>query len=176
MIVIVDYEVGNLGSVQNMFKKVGASAVISKDPAVIAQASKILLPGIGRFDFCMQALKKSGLIPILEKKVLSEKVPTLGICVGFQLLAQKSEEGDVPGLGWIPAVVKKFRFRPDMNLKVPHMGWNWVHAKKDSPLTHDLGPEPRFYFAHSYFMETAVPDLRLLQTDYGETFTSAIQN
>ena len=173
MIVIIDYEVGNLGSVQNMFKKVGAPSQISKDPAVIEQATKLLLPGIGRFDFCMQALKRSGLIPLLQKKVLVEKTPTLGICVGFQMLAEKSEEGVEPGLGWIPAEVKKFKSQAD--LKVPHMGWNWVKPLKDSKLLQNFGEEPRFYFAHSYYMESGVAEYNLLQTDYGVTFTSAIQ-
>ncbi len=173
MIVIIDYEVGNLGSVQNMFKKVGAPSKISKDPAVIAQATKLLLPGIGRFDYCMQALQRSGLIPLLEKKVLVEKTPTLGICVGFQMLAEKSEEGLEAGLGWLPAEVKKFKSRTD--LKVPHMGWNWVKPLRESLLLQNFGEEPRFYFAHSYYMETRVPDFDLLQTDYGVPFTSAIQ-
>ncbi len=173
MIVIIDYEVGNLGSVQNMFKKVGATSQISKDPTVIAQATKLVLPGIGRFDFCMQALQKSGLIPLLQKKVLVEKTPTLGICVGFQMLAEKSEEGAEAGLGWIPAEVKKFKSQKD--LKVPHMGWNWVKPLKDSKLLENFENEPRFYFAHSYYMETKVSDYDLLQTDYGVTFTSAVQ-
>ncbi len=173
MIVIIDYEVGNLGSVQNMFRKVGAASQISKDPAVISQATKLVLPGIGRFDFCMQALQKSGLIPLLQEKVLVKKTPTLGICVGFQMLAEKSEEGLEAGLGWIPAEVKKFKSKAD--LKVPHMGWNWVKPLHDSSLLKNFGDEPRFYFAHSYYMETKVPDHDLLQTHYGVTFTSAIQ-
>ena len=173
MIVIIDYEVGNLGSVQNMFKKVGAASQISKNPEVIAQATKLLLPGIGRFDFCMQALRRSNLIPILEKKVLQEKTPTLGICVGFQMLAEKSEEGIEAGLGWLPAQVKKFKSQAD--LKVPHMGWNWVKPLKESQLLQNFGEDPRFYFAHSYYMETKVPEHNLLQTEYGVSFTSAIQ-
>jgi glutamine amidotransferase len=174
-VIIIDYQVGNLGSVLNMFKKVGVPAMISSDPKVIGEAERILLPGIGRFDFCMQSLKKSGLIPLLEKKVFTDKVPTLGICVGYQLLAQHGEEGNCDGLGWIPAQVKKFKFLPSEKMKVPHMGWNWVKPVKESPLSKGFTENSKFYFAHSYYVETQDPNIDLLKTDYGFEFTSAIQ-
>jgi glutamine amidotransferase len=175
MIVLVDYQAGNLGSVRNMFKKVGAAITVSTDPRVLEQADKIILPGIGRFDHCMQALEKSNLIPILEKKVLTEKTPCLGICVGFQLMARHGEEGNCNGLNWIDADVKKFKFLPSQNLKVPHMGWNFVKPLKESPLVQNFGEEPRFYFAHSYYFDCADKSVCLLETEYGLPFTSAVQ-
>ncbi len=175
MIALIDYQAGNLGSILNMFKKVGVSVEVSTDPQVIEAADKIILPGIGRFDYCMQALEKSGLIPLLERKILQEKAPCLGICVGYQLMAEFSEEGDYKGLGWIPAQVRKFRFDTSLNLKVPHMGWNYVRLLKDSAMIASFGEEPRFYFAHSYYVDCKDSSIRLLETDYGISFTAAIQ-
>lgn len=174
MIVLVDYQAGNLGSIQNMFKKVGATIVVSSHPDLIEQADKIILPGIGRFDHCMQALQNTRLIPLLEKRILVDKIPCLGICVGFQMLAEHSEEGDCRGLGWIPAKVKKFQFSLAEKLKIPHMGWNYVRNVKPTALTQNLGEEPRFYFAHSYYMDCPDRQFRMMETDYGIPFTSAV--
>lgn len=173
MIVIVDYQVGNLGSIQNMFKKVGAPALVSQDPEEIRKADKLVLPGMGRFDFCMGALERSGLRDVLEERVLQDRVPCLGICVGFQILASHGEEGDCAGLNWIPAQVKKLRLSE--GLKIPHMGWNFVEVQKESPLVQGFDQDTRFYFAHSYFMECQDPHLALLTTEYGHTFVCAIQ-
>lgn len=176
MITIVNYGMGNLGSVQNMFKRIGVPSEISGDPAVIADAVKLLLPGVGAFDAAMQKIADSGLRTILDKKVLQDKIPILGICLGMQLLTDSSEEGILPGLGWIKARTRKFRFEANSNLKVPHMGWNRVHIKKDSFLIQNLPEEPRFYFVHSYFVQCDNEEDVLTTTQYGTDFHSIIQS
>jgi len=175
MITIINYGMGNLGSVQNMFKRIGVSSEISGDPDVIARSTKLLLPGVGAFDAAMQKIADSGLRAVLDKKVLEEKVPTLGICLGMQLLTNSSEEGVLPGLGWIPARTVKFRFPSDSKLKIPHMGWNYVFSKKESPLTSDLPEEPRFYFVHSYYVQCDNEQDVLTTTPYGTDFDSIVQ-
>ena len=137
MITIVDYGMGNLGSIQNMFKRIKVESEITSDVRAIAQAKKILLPGVGAFDAAMQMIESAGLLPVLNKKVLDDKVPTFGICLGMQLLTKSSEEGKLPGLGWIDARTVKFNFSNN-SLKIPHMGWNTVNVKRESPLINDL--------------------------------------
>ena len=117
MITIIDYGMGNLGSVQNMFNRIGVKSQISKDPCVIDNAEKLLLPGVGAFDAAMQKISDSGLKQVLDKKVLVDKIPVLGICLGMQLLTNRSEEGSMPGLGWIDAVTIKFNFENSSHLK-----------------------------------------------------------
>lgn len=172
MITIVDYGMGNLGSVLNMFKKIGEPAQISSDLTVISKAEKLLLPGVGAFDAAMERLTQTELRNVLDEKALKEKVPVLGICLGMQLLTNKSEEGQLSGLGWIPANTYKF---PQSQLKVPHMGWNLVECFKPSPLTADFNNEYRFYFVHSYYVKTESQNHSILQTQYGVKFDSAIQ-
>ncbi|MEW5724984.1 MAG: imidazole glycerol phosphate synthase subunit HisH [Thermodesulfobacteriota bacterium] len=150
MIVIVDYHMGNLGSILNMLKKIGAPAVISSRTDDLAAAEKLILPGVGSFDAGMKNIADLGLRPVLERKVIEEKTPVLGICLGMQLLARRSEEGERPGLGWIEAEAVRFRF-PGNNgkLKVPHMGWNFLEVHRPHPLLEGLTGS-RFYFVHSY--------------------------
>ena len=177
MIVIVDYGIGNLGSIANMFRKVGAAATISSDAAAIEDAEKIVLPGVGSFDRAMRELVASGLIPTLQAKVQAG-TPLLGVCLGMQLLGRGSEEGALPGLGWVDASV--VHFRPPgsngsrANLKVPHMGWNVLEPARDHPLLADLGEEPRFYFVHSYHVVCDDPRTALGHADYGGPFVAAI--
>lgn len=174
MIVIVDYKVGNLGSIRNMFRKIGANAEISSDPQRIAVAEKLVLPGVGAFDAGMENLNRSGLVPQLNERVLERGVPTLGICLGMQLMARTSSEGAQPGLGWLDAEVR--RFEPaNPALKVPHMGWNRVHAVRASALIAELPPEPRFYFVHSYYMACSNPGDVLLTCSYDLDFHAAVQ-
>lgn len=138
-IIIIDYGMGNIGSVFNMFKRIGVKAEISKDLAVISDAEKILLPGVGAFDRAMRQIQDSGLKEILDTKALVDKVPILGICLGMQLLTRGSEEGSLPGLGWIAADTIKF---PDMQgLKVPHMGWNEAKSATPCMLKTDCQPK-----------------------------------
>ena len=172
MITIVDYGMGNLGSIQNMFRRAGVTAHISGDPAVVSEAKKILLPGVGAFDTAMQRINDSGLRPVLDRKALEEKVPILGICLGMQLITRSSEEGGLPGLGWIAALTR--RFPASLGLKVPHMGWNVVTPVRNSPLLEGLSEESRFYFVHSYRVDVENPEDSLLKTTYGVTFDAAV--
>lgn len=172
MIAIVDYGMGNLGSIQNMLRRIGVAAEVTGDAAVLAGAAKILLPGVGAFDTAMERINASGLRTVLDRKALEERVPIMGICLGMQLLTRGSEEGTLPGLGWVPAATRRFPRTPALN--VPHMGWNVVTSVRDSPLTRGLEPETRYYFVHSYYVQ--VDDLRdtILQAHYGVTFDAVI--
>lgn len=174
MITIVDYKMGNLGSILNMLKKLGQAALVTADPALIERADKLVLPGVGAFDAGMNNLERSGLIPLLNRRVLEDRVPTLGICLGMQLMTRSSEEGTRAGLGWINA--EALRFRPtDAALKVPHMGWNRVLPARTSALTDELPEEPRFYFVHSFYVRCLDSADVLLTTPFGEPFASAFQ-
>lgn len=172
MIAIIDYDIGNLGAVANMLNRLGAACEITADAACIAQAERIVLPGNGAFDACMRNLRASGLVPLLERKVLEERVPLLGICVGAQMLGRGSEEGVEPGLGWMDLRVRRF---PDLpGLRVPHMGWNEVKAAPDHPLAAGMGADTRFYFVHSYYIEPARPEDVILQAEYGIAFAAGV--
>lgn len=173
MITIVDYGMGNLGSIQNMLKAVDVQSVVTSDHKIISDAQKLILPGVGAFDSAMERINGSGLRDVLDRKVLEEKVPVLGICLGMQLLTRGSEEGVLPGLGWIPGDTT--RFPKIEGLKVPHMGWNLVADSSTSKLTKDLGEEPRFYFVHSYAVSVDDQNHSILKTTYGIKFDSAIQ-
>lgn len=174
MITIVDYGMGNLGSIKNMFKRIGVSAVVSGDLVTISAASKLLLPGVGAFDKAMERINSDGLRQVLDRKALEERVPVLGICLGMQLLTKSSEEGTSSGLGWIAA--KASRFPVISGLKVPHMGWNVVIPTQESPLIKELPEASRFYFVHSYCVQVEDEGDSLLKTDYGLRFDSAIQH
>ena len=168
MITIVDYGVGNLGSIVNMLKKVGAKAQASSDPDVLSQARKLILPGVGAFDAGMKKLNEAGLVPLLNELVLEKKVPVIGLCLGMQLLTKGSEEGTEAGLGWIDAHTVRFKFGPEnANLKIPHMGWNTLDVQRQHPLVSDLGLESRFYFVHSYHVVCADEADVVAYTDYG---------
>lgn len=164
-----------MSSVQNMFKKAGASSVITNDPLVIERASKLLLPGVGAFDNCMQKLDDSGLRGLLGKKVLEEKTPLLGICVGLQMLMESSEEGKLNGLGWIKGKVSQFdKTQMAENPKIPNMGWLDVKVKKQSGLMNTL-EGARFYFVHSYHVNVSNPHDELISAMYGYEFTAGIE-
>jgi glutamine amidotransferase len=175
MITIIDIGFGNLGSIYNMFTKVGAESKITSDLNEIKKAEKILLPGVGAFDNAMKYIIESGLNEILKEKVLNEKIPILGICLGMQLLTNSSEEGNLPGLGFINAGTFKFRFNGNENLRVPHMGWDSVIKSNESTLTENLPDDPKFYFVHSYYVKINDEADSILKTVYGITFDSAIQ-
>ncbi|CAN5285370.1 imidazole glycerol phosphate synthase subunit HisH [soil metagenome] len=176
MITIINYGMGNLGSVQNMLKRIGVPCEISGDAAVISKAKKILLPGVGAFDAAMIKMKESGLKAVLDEKALNEKVPVLGICLGMQLLTRSSEEGVQRGLGWVPAQTLKFNFTAASELKVPHMGWNVTHPKKASKLTENFSDKTRFYFVHSYYVKADNAEDVLTTTHHGIDFDSIIQH
>ncbi|CAA6804520.1 MAG: Imidazole glycerol phosphate synthase amidotransferase subunit (EC [uncultured Sulfurovum sp.] len=176
MITIVDYEMGNVGSIYNMFKYLGIKAKIENDPNKIKNASKLLLPGVGSFDTAMKKIQEKDLLDVLNEKALKEKVPVLGICLGMQLLTNESEEGLGKGLGWIDAKSINFKNKIQTQLKVPHMGWNTVQQSNDSPLTvgFDCYDETRFYFVHSFFVKVNDEKDSILKTNYGIDFDSAI--
>ena len=166
---------GNLGSILNMMKKIGASAVISSKISDIEKADKLILPGVGAFDNGMKNLSERGLIQVLNDKVIKDATPILGICLGMQLFAKRSEEGILDGLGWIDAETVKFRFEGDKtDLKIPHMGWNYLKIAKEHPLFGDLGDKPRFYFVHSYHVVCNSSEDVLATTYYGYDFVSSI--
>ena len=175
-ITIVDYGMGNIGSLLNMFRRIGAQAEVSADPAQIAQARKILLPGVGAFDAAMERIDALGLRDLLRTRALDDKVPFMGICLGMQLLGRASEEGTAKGLDLIPAEARRFPSSQGIKsgLKVPHMGWNAVEVLKQTPLTESLPPDPRFYFVHSYFMEADAPADRMLACTYGQRFDAGL--
>jgi glutamine amidotransferase len=174
MIAIVDYGTGNLCSILNMLKKVGAKGVISSDAVELRNADKLILPGVGAFDNAMGNLEKLGLIPILNELVVKGRKPILGICLGMQLLTHTSEEGKLPGLGWIDADTVRFRFDERNRLKIPHMGWNTIEQVKKSPLLDDADAEPRFYFVHSYHVVCRKEEDVLTKTTYGYDFISSV--
>lgn len=176
MIAIINYGMGNLGSIANMFKKVGAAATITSDPVEIEKADKLVLPGVGAFDAGMRNLQESKLIPLLNQKVLVEKTPLVGLCLGMQLLTKESEEGRLAGLGWIDAKTVKFKFDSfGASLKIPHMGWNTVRPCQPHPLFIELATEARFYHVHSYHVICSDPGANTIaETEYGYPFASAI--
>lgn len=177
-IVIINYGMGNLGSIANMIKKIGGNSIISSDKTEIFQAEKLILPGIGAFDHGMINLEQLGLIDILREKVLEQKIPVLGICLGMQLLAEGSEEGNLPGLGWISGKAVKFNSglgNAVEKLLIPHMGWNSVEVKKQSKLFDNMDEELRFYFVHSYHVVCKDPEDVLATTFYGNQFTSCLE-
>lgn len=166
-VTIIDYGVGNLGSIQNMLKKLGVQSEIATDAGTIERATKIILPGVGAFDAGMTQLNQSGLRPSLDTAVLHRRVPVAGICLGMQLMTERSEEGALAGLGWVSA--KTIRFEPPANetMKIPHMGWSVVSKAKQSPALNLLGDESRFYFVHSYYVDCSNRADVLLTAQYG---------
>ncbi len=175
MITIVDYGTSNLGSMTNMLRKIGQASRIASTSDQLAEASKIILPGVGSFDAGMRKLAQSGMIPMLNRKVVEQRVPTLGVCLGMHLMTRGSEEGDLPGLGWLPAETVRFDQVAEPTLRVPHMGWNQVHAAKSSVVTEDMPEETRFYFAHSYFVRPDDPSDILFEAQYGASrFAAAL--
>jgi imidazole glycerol-phosphate synthase subunit HisH len=173
MITIVDFFSGNPGSLLNMFKKIGVAAEIAADPALLIKAKKIVLPGVGAFDSAMRHLNSgSDLREILDHKVLDERIPVLGICLGMQLMGSSSEEGRLAGLGWIPGESKLLPIKN--GLKVPHMGWNRVLPAKSCVLANGIDSESKYYFVHSYYFTAQNESHSLMKTHYGIEFDSAI--
>lgn len=170
MLLIVDYGLGNVGSIANMLKRLGHEARISGDVADVARADKLILPGVGAFDNGMESLTRKGLREVLEERVRKNGVPVLGICLGLQLMTRKSEEGSSPGLGWLPAETKAFRGRIDPALRVPHMGWNTVAPTRAGALA--LPADNRFYFVHSYFVDCEDEGIVCGRTRHGLEFAS----
>lgn len=153
MITVVDYGVGNIGAILNMLDFLGIDSQSSGDPEVLVQADKLLLPGVGAFDAAMRTLNERQLVQPLSHAVLERKVPVMGVCLGMQLLARRSEEGQLPGLGWVEADVRRIRLPAGSALKVPHIGWSDVRPTRHDGLFPAEASGERFYFDHSYVME-----------------------
>lgn len=176
MLVVVDLKASNLGSISNMLNRIGTKHVISSDPEMIKQASKIILPGVGSFDNAVSNLEKLNLIPVLKAKALEEKVPFLGICLGMQIMTRGSEEGTLSGLSLVKADTLRFKLEDYPVLKVPHMGWNIVTPKYENPILKSSFSEQRFYFAHSYFVKCDDDSDILAKTNHGKDFTCAFRH
>lgn len=175
MIIIIDYNMGNLGSIQNMLKKIGAPARISSSPEDILAAEKLILPGVGSFDHGMASLAGRGLLEPLNEVVCRRGRPILGICLGMQLLARRSEEGQAPGLGWIDADVIRFDLAGS-GLRVPHMGWNQVRQQQPCPLFDGMEAQTRYYFVHSYHVSCRNRDDVVTTTAHGLEFVSSFRH
>jgi glutamine amidotransferase len=177
MITIIDYNTGNLGSIQNMLAYLGLESQITDDIGLIQDAKKLILPGVGHFDYGMQQLRKSGLIEVLTKKVIEDKTPILGICLGVQLLAECSEEGTEKGLGWIKGKTVSFdKTKLNSNQKIPNMGWADVTDYNQSKLFENMPDDPRFYFVHSYHLQLDDPANCLVTSNYGYEFAAGIEH
>ena len=177
MITIIDYNTGNLGSIKNMLKRLGIASQITNDKGAIENAEKLILPGVGHFDYGMHQLHNSGLIPLLNKKVLEDKTPILGICLGVQLLTETSEEGTEKGLGWIKGKTIAFdKNKLAANQKIPNMGWTDVENYQQSNLFEGMYDEPRFYFVHSFHLELEDKNDYLVTAKYGYDFAAGIEH
>jgi glutamine amidotransferase len=177
MVLIFDYGIGNLTSIANMLKKIGVHSEISNSEDHVLKAEKIILPGVGSFEYGINMLKKMPSFSALEYEILNNKKPILGVCLGAQLLFKSSEEGNNPkGLGWIDGSIQKFSSDKFLGVeKIPHMGWNWVKKIKKSKLLEGLDEESRYYFVHSYHMVVNNTEDILLETNYGYEFVSAVE-
>jgi glutamine amidotransferase len=174
MLIIIDYGMGNLGSLTNMLKKIRISAKITSSIDDIHHADKLILPGVGSFNHGIQKLQELQLINILNKKVIEDCTPILGICLGMQLFTKASEEGTLPGLGWLNAYTIKFKFEDSSILKIPHMGWDNLTIIKSHPLYHNIESDSMFYFTHSYHVVCHDEQDILSISKYGYNFVSSI--
>ena len=175
MIAILNYGVGNINAFVNVYKKLGVQIEIATSANDLTDAKKIILPGVGSFDHAMTKLNESGMRPTIDRMVLSDSIPILGVCVGMQMLAKKSEEGILPGLSYIDAVVRKFdesKMKPKLNL--PHMGWNDINHSSELRLFYNLGDKPLFYFLHSYYFDCNFMEDSIATAIYGFEFVCAV--
>jgi imidazole glycerol-phosphate synthase subunit HisH len=174
MIAIVDHGMGNLGSVSNMLRKIGADSIRTADADQLRRADKLVLAGIGAFDGAAERLAELGLVDVLNALVLERGVPVLGVCLGMQLMARSSQEGERIGLGWLDADVRRFSFPPEAVLPVPHIGWEVVHPTRPSPIFDGAQSEPRFYFSHAYHLVCHDSGDVAATATYGYEFPAAV--
>ncbi|MFL1419268.1 imidazole glycerol phosphate synthase subunit HisH [Pseudomonas fildesensis] len=175
MITIIDYGLGNIQAFVNVYKRLHIPVVVARSAQELQGASKLILPGVGAFDHAMERLNASGMRETLDELVLVKKVPVVGICVGMQILADCSDEGDLPGLGWVSGRVRHFRSVPGLErLALPHMGWNDVEPMSSNPLFRGFEEEARFYFLHSFYFECAQPSHAAARASYGLDFSCAV--
>jgi imidazole glycerol-phosphate synthase subunit HisH len=177
MIAIIDYGLGNVKAFANVYDRLNIPAMIARQDKDLQNVDKVILPGVGAFDYAMQRLEKSGMRQALDEIVLHRKTPVLGICVGMQMLALSSEEGSLPGLGWIDGVVKRFTSSSlNGSMRVPHMGWNDVKIIKQNNLLNGLDSGARFYFLHSYYFQCHRREDIIAVTNYGGEFACAVNS
>lgn len=177
MIHIVDYGLGNVQAFINMYKKLDLPCMRARAPSDLVGATRIILPGVGAFDHAMELLDASGMRPELEFLVMERKTPVLGVCVGMQMLADGSDEGERSGLGWVRGQVRSFTNLPGAkDLPRPHMGWNDVMPTPSSPLFKDLEQDARFYFLHSYYFECRIPEEAAASAEYGQPYACAVNS
>src|SRR5690242_6775064 len=174
MVLIPNLSIGNFASVLRMIQKAGGEARLVDSPSDLRGADKIILAGIGAFDNGMTSLRDGGWTDALNEAALERKIPVLGICLGMQLMLQSSEEGNMPGLGWVEGEVRRLRPPPDSGLKVPHMGWNTVTVTRENELF-PAEDDQRFYFVHSYYADCAQPDVVVATSQHGSPFTAALK-
>jgi glutamine amidotransferase len=175
MIAIIDYGMGNLKSVKRKMDRIGVNSIITSDPEEIKKSDRIILPGVGHFAKAVSEIKSRELWDLLSEQVLIKKKPVLGICLGMQLMAKHSEEGDSEGFGWIDANVVRFKVSDSVRYKIPHMGWNTIKEIKESTLFEMINFNSEFYFVHSYHIKCDDPNNILAETIYDYSFTSVIQ-
>lgn len=177
MITIVDYGLGNVAAFATVYNKANVKVAIAKTADDLKSASKLILPGVGHFDHAMRLLQQSGMREPLDEMVLRDRVPVIGVCVGMQMLARSSDEGELPGLGWIDATVRSLKSHEGTRtMSIPHMGWNDVKPLSGSPLFAELEADARFYFLHSYFMSCERKEDVLAVCNYGSDFACAVQS
>jgi imidazole glycerol-phosphate synthase subunit HisH len=174
-ILIIDYGMGNLNSVKRKFSRIGINALISNRPADVIKADKLILPGVGHFQKAVENIRKLQFWDEINEAVLTKKKPILGICLGMQLMANFSEEGNCQGFGWFDADVVRFNVIDDLNYKIPHMGWNQIKSLKNSQLMNNIPELSEFYFVHSYHIRCNNDLDKLCESEYEGTFTSAIE-
>ena len=176
MIAVVDYGLGNVSAFANIYRRLGIPVKLARSAADLRDASHLVLPGVGAFDWAMKRLDDSGMRGVLDEMVLHQRRPVLGVCVGMQMMGTSSEEGKSAGLGWVAAKVRRFS---EVHLQsmthLPHMGWNDVEAVSTKSLFAELGTGPRFYFLHSYYIDSEDGDQVLAWSVYGQRFACAIQ-
>ena len=177
MIAIINYGLGNINAFVNVYKKLGIELKIALSSSDLTGSTKIILPGVGSFDYAMSRLNASGMRPAIDQMVLHEHIPVLGICVGMQMLALSSEEGVLPGLGYIDGVVRKFdETKMTAKLNLPHMGWNDVIPSPGSKLFNGIEDKPLFYFLHSYYFDCNNMEDSIAKADYGGEFVCAVNH
>ena len=177
MTTIVDYGCGNIGSIQNMLKKLGEESLITSDSELIDQATRLILPGVGSFDTGVNNLKNHNLISCLNKKVLDDRIPILGICLGFQLMTNSSTEGSLEGLGWFDAETIKFDLKDsEKKFPLPNIGWRKTNIHKEIPLYSDVDDDTWFYYVHNYHVTTNDEKLISLTSTYAHDYIAALTN
>lgn len=173
-ITIVDYGLGNIKAFKNIYDSLNVGVVVAAEPSQIASAKRLILPGVGSFDWAISCLNSSGLREELDNAVLKNGVPVLGVCVGMQIMASRSEEGIMPGLGWLDAEILNLKGAIGSDLPIPHMGWNEVFPRKNDNLFCGL-KSPLYYFLHSFYIKADSDDIVLASANYGEQITVAIK-